>query len=689
MPANRLSLRTACLCLGLSLALAFNLSAPATTWAEATAASDTVDDKTEKKITAVMKCLADKCGPVAKACDGNQSCKTANRCVKSCAAEDKACIQKCICAATETARAKLKAVHQCADSNSCKKVASLSERIDGAFGVVVGHMASVLFWQPISPEAITYKDDPVKVEAITYTDQGGICKAVTMASSAKENRLAAKLTTKDLGMLAKQASDGTYWKLTSASPNVWQYYGKSGGLPFIVIVLLLGSVFFTFYFGWLNVRGFRHAIDITWGKYDNPDDPGEISHFQALTSALSATVGLGNIAGVAVAFGLGGPGALLWMMVLGIFGMSAKLNECTLAQLFRQIDDDGTVHGGPMYYLELGLKEKGLGLLGSILAIIFAVFCVLGSFGGGNMFQANQSFAALKAQIPALGGEGLDLAFGLFLAFMVGLVIIGGIKKIGKVTEKIIPFMVSTYLIAGVIVLIAHAGDIPGAISAIISGALSPEAAFGGFVGVMVQGIKRAVFSNEAGIGSAAIAHSAAKTDKPAREGMVAMLGPFIDTVVICFMTGLILAVTHADKAKDTAGKALEGVEMTRHAFAETLSWFPWVLAICILLFAYSTMISWSYYGEKAWAYLMSKVTGSTTIGRGKQSIMVYRIIFLAFVVLGSVSSLGNVIDFSDLAILSMAFPNIIGGVILAGGVKKRLNAYWKSYQNGEFKVYK
>ena len=575
--------------------------------------------------------------------------------------------------ATASAEAPVAAV---AEAPVVEADVSLSQQIDDAFGVIVGHMASVLFWQPWTVEDVTYSDDK---------DLGKVATAL----SAEQKRLAAVFSADDVGLVAKQSSDGTFWTLASAEPAIWTFYGKSGGLPLIVIVLLLGSLFFTFYFRWLNVRGFRHAIDITMGKYDNPDDPGEISHFQALTSALSATVGLGNIAGVAVAFGLGGPGALLWMMVLGIFGMSAKLNECTLAQLYREIDPDGTVHGGPMYYLEIGLKEKGLGALGAVLAFVFAIFCVLGSFGGGNMFQANQSFAAIKAQVPALAGEGYDLAFGLFLAFMVGLVIIGGIKKIGRVTEKIIPFMVSTYLIAGVVVLIAHLGEIPGAISDIFAGAFSPEAAFGGVVGVMVQGIKRAVFSNEAGIGSAAIAHSAAKTDKPAREGLVAMLGPFIDTVVICAMTGIILAVSHADQAKNAAGEALEGVEMTRFAFADTMSWFPWVLALCILLFAYSTMISWSYYGEKAWAYLVGKISGDKRIGRSKTSILVYRLIFLSFVVLGTVSSLGNVIDFSDLAILSMAFPNIIGGVILAGMVKKRLDAYWKSYKNNEFKVYK
>jgi len=447
-------------------------------------------------------------------------------------------------------------------------------------------------------------------------------------------------------------------------------------MPLIVLILLLGSIFFTVYHGFLNFRGFRHAIDITRGKYDNPDDEGEISHFQALTSALSATVGLGNIAGVAVAVGTGGPGAVFWMMLLGFFGMSAKLHECTLAQLYRQIEPSGVVHGGPMYYLKIGLKEKGLGGLGTILAGVFAVFCIFGSFGGGNMFQANQCFAAIKTQIPALESENASLIFGVVLAGLVGLVIIGGIKKIGQVTEKIIPLMCGIYLLAGMVVVIAHISEVPNAIALIIKGAFTPEAAYGGFVGVLVQGIKRAVFSNEAGVGSAAIAHSAAKTDEPAREGMVAMLGPFIDTVVICAMTGVILVVTGAYGAPD-AGK---GVEMTRWAFSQTMGWFPWVLAISIFLFAYSTMISWSYYGEKAWNYLF---------GRGKTSTLIYRIIFLIFVVIGTVSSLGHVIDFSDLMILSMAFPNIIGGVILAPKVKEKLQDYWTRYNNNEFKVYK
>ncbi len=455
----------------------------------------------------------------------------------------------------------------------------------------------------------------------------------------------------------------------------WEVPGLK--IPLIVMVLLLGSTFFTVYHGFLNFRGFKHAVDITRGKYDNPDDEGEISHFQALTSALSATIGLGNIAGVAVAVGTGGPGAILWMMALGFIGMSAKLHECTLAQVYREIEPDGTVHGGPMYYLSVGLKSIGMGGLGKVLAGVFAVFCVFGSFGGGNMFQANQCFAAIRAQMPeTLSGDAATIGFGVFLAVMVALVIIGGIKSIGSVTSKIIPLMCGIYLVAGSVVVIANIGEVPNAISVIISGAFTPEAAYGGFIGVMVQGIKRAVFSNEAGIGSAAIAHSAAKTAEPAREGMVAMLGPFIDTVMICAMTGIILVVTGAYN-DPTAGK---GVEMTRWAFAQTMTWFPWILAISIMLFAYSTMISWSYYGERAWCYLF---------GRGKNTILIYRVIYVLFVVLGTVASLGNVVDFSDLMILSMAFPNIIGGVLLAPKVKTLLNDYWGRYQNNEFKVYK
>lgn len=449
-------------------------------------------------------------------------------------------------------------------------------------------------------------------------------------------------------------------------------------IPLIVLILLCGSAFFTVYFGFLNIRGFKHAIDITRGRYDNPDDPGEISHFQALTSALSATVGLGNIAGVAVAIQTGGPGAVVWMMLIGLVGMTAKFNECTLAQVYRKVHPDGTVDGGPMYYLEIGLQQRGIPfLIAKLFGLVFALFCIGGSFGGGNMFQANQATSAIRGMAGSLIGTttGIDWVIGGVLAFLVGLVIIGGIRRIGQVTEKIIPLMCGIYVLAGLVILAMHADKIPAAASLILTSCVAPEAAFGGFVGVLVQGIKRAVFSNEAGVGSAAIAHAAAKTDEPVREGMVAMLGPFIDTVVICTMTALVVIVSGA-YAEPSAG---EGVEMTRWAFADTFSWFPVVLNISVFLFAYSTMISWSYYGEKAWQYIF---------GKSKAAVVSYRVIFLGFIVLGAVASLQNVIDFSDLMILSMAFPNIIGGVILAPRVKAMLGDYWTRYKNNEFTTY-
>jgi AGCS family alanine or glycine:cation symporter len=451
-------------------------------------------------------------------------------------------------------------------------------------------------------------------------------------------------------------------------------------IPLIVLILLCGSVFFTIYFGFLNIRGFKHAIDITRGRYDNPNDPGEISHFQALTSALSATVGLGNIAGVAVAIQLGGPGAVIWMMLIGLFGMTAKFNECTLAQVYRKVHPDGTVDGGPMYYLEIGLQQRRIPfLIAKLFGLVFAIFCIGGSFGGGNMFQANQATAAIRGMLTNVIGTpaGIDWMIGGVIAFLVGLVIIGGIRRIGQVTEKIIPLMCGIYVLAGLVILAMNFKQIPEAALLIVTSCLSPEAAFGGsFVAVMVQGIKRAVFSNEAGVGSAAIAHAAAKTDEPVREGMVAMLGPFIDTVVICTMTALVVIVSGVYD-DPTAG---EGVEMTRKAFANTFSWFPIVLNISVFLFAYSTMISWSYYGEKAWQYLL---------GKSRANVICYRVIFLAFIVLGSVASLKNVIDFSDLMILSMAFPNIIGGVILAPRVKTMLGDYWTRYKKNAFVTYR
>ncbi len=459
--------------------------------------------------------------------------------------------------------------------------------------------------------------------------------------------------------------------------------GEEYSVPLIVLILLFGSTYFTFFHGWLNIRGFAHAVNVTRGKYDNPEDPGEISHFQALTSALSATVGLGNIAGVAVAIQSGGPGAVVWMMLLGIIGMTAKFNECTLAQVYRRIKPDGTVHGGPMYYLEIGLQEQGIPWgIAKGFGVVFAIFCIGGSFGGGNMFQANQATLAVAGMLEGmlkdsgLAGDTSSYPWiiGGTLAFLVGLVIIGGIRRIGRVTEKIIPLMCGIYMLAGIVILVTHAAQLPEAMSLILRSCISPEAAYGGFVGVLVTGITRAVFSNEAGVGSAAIAHAAAKTDEPIREGVVAMLGPFIDTFVICTMTALVVIVSGAYKDPDA-----EGVAITQLAFSSAADWFPAVLGASIFLFAYSTMISWSYYGEKAWQYIF---------GESKAVRMAYRVIFLFFIVLGAITSLENVIGFSDLMILSMAFPNVIGGIILAPKVKSLLNDYWIRYRNGEFKTY-
>ncbi len=448
------------------------------------------------------------------------------------------------------------------------------------------------------------------------------------------------------------------------------------GVPFIVVVLILGAIFFTFWYRWINIRGFKHAVDIVRGKYDNPEDEGEISHFRALTSALSATVGLGNIAGVAIAIQLGGPGAVFWMLVAAVFGMSAKFSECTLAQVYRKTNADGTISGGPMYYLDIGLKELGIAPLGKVLAIMYAFMLMGGSFGGGNMFQSNQSWESLR------GTFGLDPSygwvFGLTLGAMVALVIIGGIKRIGAATSKLVPAMVAIYCLASLFIIVTNIDKIPASVGLIFSMAFSDNAAYGGVVGVLVWGVKRASFSNEAGLGSAAIAHAAAKTDEPVREGMVAMMGPFIDTIIVCFMTAIVVIVTGAWSDPSIPKEA--GVALTTAAFGSVISWFPYVLAICVLLFAYSTMISWSYYGERGWIYLLDHFGD----GLGIKTLIVYRITFVGFVVLGSVIKLKEVLDFSDLMILCMAFPNIVGSVFLAPKLLGLFRDYWGRYTSGK-----
>ncbi len=439
-------------------------------------------------------------------------------------------------------------------------------------------------------------------------------------------------------------------------------------LPFIVFWLIAGATFFTLRFGFINIRAFKHAWVVTTGHYDDPDDPGEVTHFQALSSALSATVGLGNIAGVAVAVAMGGPGAVFWMIVAGFLGMSSKFAECTLGQMYREVGEDGHILGGPMRYLQQGLAELKLPRLGRVLAVLFAVMCIGGSFGGGNMFQANQSYAQVAAVLPFFSGGWGALAYGVILAFLVGVVIIGGIRRIGQVAGFIVPIMCGIYLVAGLFIVFTHLDRVGPSFGKIVGEAFTPQAGFGGLIGVLVTGFRRAAFSNEAGVGSASIAHSAAATDEPVREGIVALLEPFIDTILVCTMTGLVVVITGAYE-----GGGEEGVLMTSKAFATVLPWFPKVLSLAVFLFAFSTMISWSYYGERCWAFLF-----------GPQLSMVYRLLFLAFVVFGSVLRLGNVIDFSDLMILGMSFPNILGAVLLSGKVGDALKRYWTRYKSGE-----
>jgi AGCS family alanine or glycine:cation symporter len=446
-------------------------------------------------------------------------------------------------------------------------------------------------------------------------------------------------------------------------------------IPFVVLWLLIGATYFTLRMSFISVRAFWHAIRLTRGDYDDPNEIGEVSHFQALASALSATVGLGNIAGVAIAIGTGGPGATFWMILVGLLGMSSKFTECTLGQMYRQVAPDGTVSGGAMHYLRDGLADLGLGALGKVLAVVFAVLCIGASFGGGNAFQVGQSLDAVRQDVPIL--HQFPWIYGLVMAALAGVVIIGGIRSIGAVASKIVPFMCCAYVIMSLYILISNASQIPAALTSIVEGAFSFQAGIGAALGVMVIGIQRAVFSNEAGIGSAAIAHSAAKTDEPVSEGIVALLEPFIDTVVICTMTALVIIITGAaeEHAYFVEGEAKSGAALTAAAVSgpKGVLWFKYVLYIAVIMFAYSTLISWSYYGERCWTSLF-----------GPRSSMAYKVLFLVFTVLGSIVTTGNVLDFSDLLILGMALPNILGLILLSGRVREQLDLYWEKYRTGK-----
>ena len=453
---------------------------------------------------------------------------------------------------------------------------------------------------------------------------------------------------------------------------------EQAGFPLAVGILILGAIFFTLRMGFIQLRAFKHALQVTRGKYDNPADEGEVSHFQALTAALSATVGLGNIGGVAIAIGTGGPGATFWMILAGFFGMASKFTECTLGQMYRETRPDGRVMGGAMYYLSKGLKEMGLGGLGKFLAAFFAVMCIGASFGGGNTFQVNQSLGALQMTVPFLAD--VPWVYGIVMAALVAVVILGGLRRIAATAEKIVPLMCGVYVLAALYIIVVNLGSVPGAFGSIISGAFTFKAGMGGFLGILVIGFQRAAFSNEAGIGSAAIAHSAAKTPYATREGIVALLEPFIDTIVVCTMTALVIVITGAwdnpDYANHVAGN--EGAALTSKAMAEVIPWFPYVLSVAVLLFAFSTMISWSYYGERCWAYLF-----------GDSSSVVYRWLFIGFVFLGSVITATNVLGFGDLLIFGMVFPNILGVLLLSGRVRRKLDAYWSDHLAGNFKTFK
>jgi len=468
----------------------------------------------------------------------------------------------------------------------------------------------------------------------------------------------------------------------------------------VLFPLILGALYFTVVFRFPGIRLFGIAINTVRGKYEhvkelpsnlnivNGDQPdtirvegadGEVNHFQALTAALSATVGLGNIAGVAVAVTVGGPGATFWMILAGILGMSSKFVECTLGVKFREVDASGRVYGGPMYYLSRGLGGMGQGKLGRVLAIIFAIMCVGGSFGGGNMFQSNQA-ASMFLKTAGIESGYAGTIFGIVLAMLVGVVIIGGIKRIATVTEKVVPFMALIYCGAALVIIFMNASMIPSAFSLIISEAFAPTAIGGGFLGVLVQGFRRAAFSNEAGVGSAAIAHSAVKTKHAASEGIVALLEPFIDTVVICTMTALVIVMFNMEGAfvyGDPNGVAsleggarnLNGVDLTSYIFDSAIPHFSYVLTIAVVLFAFSTMISWSYYGMQSWTYLF---------GKSDRNEKIYKLLFCLFVIVGAASQMGNVLAFSDAMIFAMMVPNMIGLVILLPHVHEELARYLK-----------
>ncbi len=458
----------------------------------------------------------------------------------------------------------------------------------------------------------------------------------------------------------------------------WIFFSvRIGGedLPLIVLWLVIGASFFTVYLRFINLRGFMHAIRLVRGDFTRPDEPGEVSHFEALSTAISGTVGVGNIAHVAIAISVGGPGAAFWMWVAGLLGMASKFAECTLGVKYRQENPDGSVSGGPMFYLDRGLAERNWPRLGRAMAVYYAICIIIGTLGVGSMFQSNQAFAQF---VNVTGGDGSFFAtrgwlVGVVLAGIVGVVIVGGIKSIAAVASKIVPFMALFYVSAGLFVILAHFADVPRALGQIVTGAFTPQGATGGMLGVLILGFRRAAFSNEAGIGSSSVAHAAVRTNEPVTEGFVALLEPFIDTIIVCSITALVITLTVYDP--NVAFSGLGGVELTSTAFETVLPWFPIPLAIIVMLFAYSTMIAWSYYGLEGWIYLF---------GPSRRNRAIYNAIFCASVVLGCTMQLDAVLDFSDAMIFAMALANMAGLYFLAPVVRGELDSYWARLEAGE-----
>ena len=447
-----------------------------------------------------------------------------------------------------------------------------------------------------------------------------------------------------------------------------EFQGQAYEIPLILVWLAAASIYLTIHLEFVNIRYFKHGVDLVRGKFDKKGEKGEINRFQALATSLSGTVGLGNIAGVAVAVSAGGPGAVFWMAMMGLFGMSAKFAEAALGVKYRVYPDPkqpNHVAGGPMYYLKAVLDRKDQAMFGTFLAVFFSICCIGGAIGAGNMFQANQAF---QQAVNVTGGETGMLAdkgwmFGVFLAVLVGSVIIGGLNRIAAVASKIVPFMGALYLLAGLVVIVLNYQNIIPSLQTIFEMALTPEAGFGAVLGALLIGVQRAAFSNEAGVGSAAIVHSTAKTNDPISQGFVGMLGPFIDTIVICMVTALVIVITGAYEG----GAGMEGVSLTSRAFESVIPWFPYVLALTVFLFAYSTMIAWFYYGLKCLTYLT---------GEKPAVEMAYKIAYCLITIVGCASALDNIILFSDSMIFAMAIPNIIGLYLLAPELKKDLKKY-------------